>query len=68
MFLVDKRNSDLVEVLDLNTLFNPKHANVVGRYHAGEELQDPEQFSKSDLAFQSGEALPGCWINENYRG
>jgi len=67
MFLKQSSNDHLVEVLSLRDLFNPLHAEVVGRYHAGEELQDPEKFSKTDLVFLSGEPLPKCWTDVHYR-
>ena len=51
MFLKHKENGKLVELLGLIDLFNPMHQAVVGRYHAGEELQDPEQFRKDELVF-----------------
>ena len=55
------------EHLNLNDLFNPNHTELVGRYNIGEELQDPEKFSKGDLEFLSGEPLPRCWIDVHYR-
>lgn len=65
---VKQRNSDhLVEVLELADLFNPSHTEVLGRYHYGEEAQDPEKFSKSDLIFLSDEELPRCWTDPHYR-
>lgn len=67
MFLKQQSSGHLVEVLSLNDLFNPLHAHLVGRYHYGEEVQDPEKFPKSDLAFPSGEALPRCWLDAHYR-
>ena len=67
MFLMQKNTEKLVEVLSLTDLFNPNHDNVVGRFHAGEEMQDPEKFSKSDMQFPSGEALPRCWLDSHYR-
>jgi hypothetical protein len=67
MFLKQKSSGHLVEVLSLNDLFNPKHANLVGRLHYGEEMQDPEKFAKADLAFPSGEELPRCWLDVHYR-
>ena len=42
MFLKHAKNGKLVEVLSLMDLFNPNHTQLVGRYHAGEELQEPE--------------------------
>jgi len=67
MFLKHKTSGKMVEVLGLNDLFNPNHANLVGRYNAGEELQEPEKFAKGDLVFLSGEALPRCWTDLHYR-
>jgi hypothetical protein len=62
MFLKNSSNGDVVEILDIQGLTNPVHEKVAGRYHAGEELQDPENFKKSDLIFLSGESLPKCWL------
>lgn len=67
MFLQQKINHEMVEILSLNDLFNPFNETLVGRYQHGEEVQDPEKFSKSDLQFLSGEALPDCWLNSHYR-
>ena len=67
MYLKHEANGKLVEVLSLTDLFNPNHAALVGRFHAGEELQDPEKFAKADLIFPSGEKLPRCWIDVHYR-
>lgn len=67
MFLKHISTGKLVEVLSIRDLFNPMHPNLVGRYHAGEELQDPEQFAKVDLVFCSNEPLPRCWTDVHYR-
>ncbi|MEW7976506.1 MAG: acetyltransferase [Candidatus Sedimenticola endophacoides] len=67
MFLKHAGNGRVVEVLGLSDLFNPVHAQLAGRYHVGEELQDPEKFAKSELVFLSGEALPRCWLDRHYR-
>lgn len=67
MFLMQKNTEKLVEVLSLTDLFNPNHETIVGRFHAGEELQDPEKFAKSDMQFPSGELLPRCWLDAHYR-
>lgn len=67
MFLKKKSDGHLVEVLSLKDLFNPKHSYLIGRLHYGEELQDSEQFEKSDLVFPSGENLPQCWLDVHYR-
>jgi hypothetical protein len=67
MFLKHSSTGKLVEVLSIRDLFNPMHPSLVGRYHAGEELQDPETFAKSELTFCSGEVLPRCWTDVHYR-
>ena len=67
MFLKNKSNDDLVEVLTLKDLFDPFCSQLIGRYQHGEELQDPEKFNKVDLSFLSGEALPRCWVDAHYR-
>ena len=51
----------------MSDLFNPIHGALVGRYNAGEELQDPDRFNKADLEFLSGERLPRCWTDVHYR-
>ncbi|MGB5277498.1 MAG: acetyltransferase [Gammaproteobacteria bacterium] len=67
MFLKKKNDGHLVEVLSLKDLFDPFNSEIVGRLHFGEELQDPEKFSKENLQFLSGEALPACWTDSHYR-
>jgi len=67
MFLKDKSNDDLVEVLTMKDLFDPFCSSLIGRYQHGEEPQDPETFSKAVLVFPSGEALPRCWMDAHYR-
>jgi hypothetical protein len=67
MYLKEKLSGDLVEVLDLKAMIDPCRDEVVGRFHHGEELQDAENFKKSALQFPSGEDLPQCWLNPEYR-
>ena len=55
-----------MEVLELHQLFDPFAKRVLGRLHAGEELQDPESILKGDLQFPSGETLPLCWLDPSY--
>ena len=68
MFLRDKASGDLVEVADLSDLFDPCQDSLIGRFHAGEEMQDKQSFSKANLVFPSGEGLPKCWTDPHYRG
>lgn len=67
MFLKKISDGHLVEVLSLKDLFDPFNGEIIGRLHFGEELQDPDKFSKNDLQFLSGEALPVCWTDSHYR-
>lgn len=66
MFLKTKQDGSLMEVQDLQQLFDPFARGVQGRLHAGEELQDAEVFAKCDLLFPSREALPRCWVDAGY--
>ena len=67
MFLKENDGQRMVEILVLSDLFDPFMKKVVGRYHAGEEMPEPDTFAKSGLCFPSGEALPRCWIDPHYR-
>ncbi|KAA6186719.1 acetyltransferase [Thiohalocapsa marina] len=67
MYLKHRNTGRLVEVLGLGDLYNPMHTALIGRYHYGEEVQEPERFDKNDLVFCSGEDLPRCWIDVHYR-
>lgn len=67
MYLKSKTTGDLVEVLSVADLTNPCRASIPGRYHAGEEMPEPETFTKADLLFPSGEALPVCWTDPSYK-
>lgn len=67
MFLKQQRTGDLVEVLTIDELYNPCKREITGQIHAGEEMQDPETFLKSELIFPSGESLPICWLDSHYQ-
>lgn len=67
MFLKEPTTGHLVEVLDLQALFDPFQTQLSGRYHVGEELPEPANFNKADLVFLSGEHLPECWLDPDYR-
>lgn len=66
MYLKDSNSGDLVEVLDVQALVDPCKGEVNGRYHSGEEVQDPQAFAKSALRFPSNENLPLCWMQPDY--
>ncbi|MEG4013506.1 MULTISPECIES: acetyltransferase [unclassified Microcoleus] len=67
MLLQEKKSGDLVEILDIESLVSPSKNQVSGRIQAGEEEQDPANFEKDKLVFPSGEVLPRCWVEENYK-
>ncbi len=67
MFLKQKTTGDLIEITDVAALVNPGCRTVEGRSHVGEELQDPQSYDKEDLKFPSGEPLPKCWMNADYK-
>ena len=67
MFLRDKKTGDAVEIIDVTALFDPCADAVRGRFHAGEEMQEVESFAKTGLEFPSGESLPRCWTDADYR-
>ncbi|MEA2069167.1 MAG: acetyltransferase [Verrucomicrobiota bacterium] len=66
MFLRHVPSGDLVEVIDLPDVINPHTPTIRARSHAGEIIQRPENFLKTELSFPSGEALPQCWIDAHY--
>lgn len=66
MYLRHTPSGDLVEVLSPDKLLNPCEQWVSGRFHCGEELQEPQRFRKPELAFPSGEPLPACWTDPAY--
>ena len=67
MLLKSKEEDALIEINEVNELINPLTEEVKGQVQAGEEEQPPESFKKSDLVFPSGEDLPQCWLDSNYR-
>jgi hypothetical protein len=67
MFLKERKSGDLVDVVEMTKLTNLFRDTVEGRLQAGEEQQDPQTFKKSELVFMSGEELPRCWTDPNYR-
>ena len=67
MYLKHRISGDLVEIMDEKALINPCQPYVLGRFHAGEEVQTSEQFLKSELTFPSGENMPICWVDAEYK-
>ena len=67
MFLQLKDSGDLVKILDIEELLDPNNDVIHGRGQVGEEEQEPDAFKKGNLVFPSGEELPRCWLDANYR-
>jgi len=67
MFLKSRNNENMVDVSRTSELTNLYRDKVQGCYQHGEELQDQQTFNKADLVFLSGEELPKCWTDPNYR-
>ena len=67
MFLQVKGKVDLVKIVDFQELLDPNSRIVHGKDQEGEEEQDMDIYEKQDLVFPSGEELPRCWRDPNYR-
>ncbi len=67
MFLKQRSDGSLVELIGTTPLFDPFEVRIMGRFHAGEELQKEERFARVDLHFPSGEPLSRCWLNPAYQ-
>ncbi|GBE95403.1 acetyltransferase [Nostoc cycadae] len=67
MLLQIKDTSDLVKITDIQELIDPNVNIVHGKDQTGQEEQDNDSFSKENLVFPSGESLPRCWLDANYR-
>lgn len=67
MFLEDKQDGSLIEIEDIKMLFDPNEIKILGRKQSGEEEQDLRYYEKVHLKFPSGEELPHCWIDVNFR-
>ncbi len=67
MFLKEKDTKHLIEVLNLDELFDPIKSSFTGRFNFGEEMPEADQFTKAKVCFPSGEALPRCWVDVHYR-
>jgi hypothetical protein len=67
MFLQSTESGTLIKILDIESLINPAKGKVNGRQQDGEEEQDAQLYAKQDLTFPSGEHLPQCWVDADYR-
>lgn len=62
MFLVHVPTKELVDIVNISEVFNPKVRAIRGR-PIGEVVHRATYIPKSELAFQSGEPLPQCWVH-----
>ena len=67
MLLQLKNESELVKVTDIQQLINPNSDSVEAKQQQGQEEQPAESFKKENLIFPSGESLPRCWVDANYK-
>lgn len=67
MLLKSKKDDGLVEVSKIEELIDPFKDQITGQTQAGQNEQPPEPFEKKDLVFPSGESLPQCWLDSNYK-
>ncbi|MBH8551195.1 acetyltransferase [Nostocaceae cyanobacterium CENA357] len=67
MFLQLKGTEDLVKVLDIQELLDPNNDIVHAQDQEGQEEQESDTFKKENLVFPSGEGLPRCWLDANYK-
>ena len=67
MLLKSKEEGGLIQIQEVNELIDPFKEEIMGQVQAGQNEQPPEPFKKSDLVFPSGEELPQCWVDSNYK-
>jgi hypothetical protein len=67
MYLKHIPTGDLIEVLKLSDVVDPFLATVRGKSQAGEDTLNIGDFEKHELVFPSGEPLPLCWRDNQYR-
>ncbi|MBE9036486.1 acetyltransferase [aff. Roholtiella sp. LEGE 12411] len=67
MLLQIKESGELLEIEEIQELIDPNNDVVHGREQQGEEEQPPESYKKENLVFPSGEDLPRCWLDADYR-
>ena len=67
MLLKNKQTDGLIKISGLQELMDPFHDQVNGQIQAGQNEQPVEAFDKQNLTFPSGEGLPLCWLDSNYK-
>jgi hypothetical protein len=67
MLLQLKDSGELVKVIDVQELINPNQDVVHAQQQEGQEEQQADSYKKENLVFPSGESLPRCWLDADYR-
>ncbi|BAY75516.1 hypothetical protein NIES25_19620 [Nostoc linckia NIES-25] len=67
MLLQLKDTGKLVKILKIEELLDPNSDVVGAKDQEGQEEQEPDSFKKQNLIFPSGEDLPRCWLDADYR-
>ncbi len=67
MLLQLKENGELVKIVDVQELINPNTDTVQAKEQQGQEEQQADSYKKENLVFPSGESLPRCWMDANYK-
>lgn len=67
MLLKNKEDDGLIEISEVSELIDPFKDEVSGQMQEGQNEQSSELFKKEDLVFPSGESLPVCWLDSNYK-
>jgi hypothetical protein len=67
MLLKNKKDDGLIEISEVQELIDPFKNQVTGQIQEGQNEQPSEPFNKEDLVFPSGENLPLCWLDSNYK-
>ncbi|NJL78367.1 MAG: acetyltransferase [Richelia sp. RM2_1_2] len=67
MFLQLKNDGELIKVSDVQQLINPNADSIEAKQQRGQEEQPLESFKKANLVFPSGESLPRCWMDADYK-
>jgi hypothetical protein len=67
MLLQIKDSQDLVKIVDVQELLDPTSEIVHAQDQQGQEEQETDIYKKEELVFPSGEKLPLCWLNAQYR-
>ncbi len=67
MLLQLKENGELVKIVDVQELINPNSDTVQAKEQQGQEEQQADSYKKENLVFPSGESLPRCWLDANYK-